>query len=62
MCNLSDLIEEKGIEKGIREMVLDNIEEGIGVERICEKLCRRFLLSKEKASEYLKKYAGEEAF
>jgi len=37
-------------------MILDNLEEGIGESRICEKLCRRFGISPEKAKEYFDKY------
>lgn len=50
----------QGLEKGIRGMVLDYLEEGISEERICEKLCRRFDLSAEKAKEYFDKYSKEE--
>lgn len=50
---------EKGIEMGIREMILDNLEEGIGQEKICAKLCRRFGVSEEKALEYFKRFSQE---
>jgi len=49
---------EIGLAKGIREMILDNLEEGIGESRICEKLCRRFGVSPEKAKEYFDKYGN----
>jgi len=49
---------EAGLAKGIREMILDNLEEGIGESRICEKLCRRFGVSPEKAKEYFDKYSN----
>lgn len=48
---------EHGIEMGIREMILDNLEEGITKERISEKLCKRFHLDKEKSWEYIKRYS-----
>ena len=41
---------------GIRAMILDNLEEGIPEDRICEKLCRRFELSREQAEGYVAKY------
>ena len=47
---------EQGIERGICAMILDNLEEGISEERICEKLCRRFELDKEQAEAYIGKY------
>ena len=64
MCKgLKDWIEEEkaagieqGIERGICAMILDNLEEGISEERICEKLCRRFELDKEQAEAYIAKY------
>ena len=43
-------------EHGIRAMILDNLEEGIPEDRICEKLCRRFELSREQAEGYVAKY------
>jgi len=60
MTILGEMIRQDGIEiglaKGIKEMILDNLEEGIGESRICEKLCRRFELSPEKAKEYFDMY------
>ena len=50
---------EKGMEKGIQAMILDNMEEGVAAERICEKLQRRFELTPEKAREYVDKYGVE---
>lgn len=47
---------EIGLEQGLRALILDNIEEGIPVERICEKLQKRFGLTQEKAEEYIRKY------
>lgn len=43
-------------EHGIRAMILDNLKEGIPEDRICEKLCRRFELSREQAEGYVAKY------
>ncbi|MBT9776372.1 3-isopropylmalate dehydrogenase [Clostridium sp. MCC353] len=50
---------ELGMEKGIQAMILDNMEEGVTAERICEKLQRRFELTPEKAREYIDKYGTE---
>ena len=50
---------EEGIAEGIQAMILDNLEEGVAAERICEKLQRRFKLTPEKASEYMNKYGTE---
>ena len=57
MCNLSDLIEEqgiqqgiqKGLEQGIQAMILDNLEEGFSAEKIIKKLQKRFTLEEELA-------------
>lgn len=48
---------ERGLERGICEIIRDNLEEGIPKERICEKLCRRFTLDKEKAWAYIEQYS-----
>lgn len=48
---------EKGIEKGIESLILDNLDEGIGEERILLKLEKRFSLPSEKAREYYQRYA-----
>ena len=50
---------ELGMEKGIQAMILDNMEEGVAAERICEKLQRRFELTPEKARAYVDKYGVE---
>ena len=47
---------EQGIEQGICAMILDNLEEGTSEDRICEKLCRRFELTKEQAEAYIGEY------
>ena len=66
MCNLSDLIEERGIqcgiergmEQGISAMIFDNLEENTSKERIIEKLQKHFSLSYDKAETYFDKYAN----
>ena len=45
-------------EESIQTMIQDNLEEQIPRERIIIKLQKRFDLTKEKAEEYYKKYAG----
>jgi len=47
----------EGREEGIEAFVLDNIEENIPEERICEKLQRRFHFSEEEAKRLYQKYA-----
>ncbi|MBT9777496.1 3-isopropylmalate dehydrogenase [Clostridium sp. MCC353] len=53
---------EEGIrqakEEWIQAMILDNLEEGVAADRICEKLHRRFNIPLEKASEYIDKYTA----
>jgi len=49
----------EGRAEGIRAFVLDNIEEKIPVERICEKLQRRFGVSQEEAKEIYRKVSEE---
>ena len=70
MCNLSDLIEERGIElgiergikqgieQGIEVFILDNLEENIAQERIIEKLQKHFSLSRDTAETYFDKYSS----
>ena len=48
--------EQRGMERGIEALILDNLEEGISKERILEKLEKRFQLTKEQAIRYLEKY------
>ena len=50
---------EEGIEKGIRELILDNMEEGVREERILEKLVRRFQLDARRAREYYDRFSAE---
>ena len=56
MCNLSDLIEEKGIEKGIQALVETLKELGLSKENVHCKIMEKFLLSEEAAQEYVEKY------
>ena len=58
MCNLSDLIEERGMERGISAMIFENLEENTSKERIIEKLQKHFSLSYDKAETYFDKYAN----
>lgn len=66
MCNLSDLVVEEamergmniGIERGIEAFILDNLEENIPKTRIVEKLQKRFQLEKSRAEDYFEKYAA----
>lgn len=46
-----------GLNKGIEALILDNIEENIPMERICEKLQRRFGLTAEEAKAAYEEYA-----
>ena len=59
MCNLSEVVIEKGIEKGIEALILDNLEDGKSEEVIINKLERRFDLNKKDAKEYFDKYARQ---
>ena len=60
MGGLGDAIEERGIqrgiEKGIQILILDNLEEGIPKERILIKLKEKFQLTQEQAEERFEKY------
>ena len=55
---LTEKIMEGVREESIQTMILDYLEEQISRERIIIKLQKRFDLTKEKAEEYYKKYAG----
>lgn len=61
MCNLSDLVEEeameRGMERGIEAFILDNLEEHVPKERIIVKLQKRFQLEQSRAEEYFDEYA-----
>lgn len=49
----------KGIEEGIRALILDNLDEKIPKEKSLDKLQRHFQLTKEEAAEYYEKFAGD---
>ena len=55
MCNLSEVV----IEKGIEALILDNLEDGKSEVVIINKLERRFDLNKKDAKEYFDKYARQ---
>lgn len=75
MCNLSEVLVEKGLEQGIEQgiekgiaqgieqgieaFITDKLEDGISSEIIIQKLEKRFNLTNEKAREYLEKYSGK---
>ena len=50
----------EGREEGIQALILDNLEEGIPMEKILTKLQKRFDLTEEKAEAYYRKFAQEE--
>ena len=54
LCNLSENIEERGIAKGIKIFIQDNLNEGKAKEIIVEKLMKYFELSQEEAETYIK--------
>ena len=58
VCELFDQYERRGLEQGIKQMILDNLEENKSKEIIVGKLRRRFALSEEQAEAYFNKYAG----
>lgn len=47
----------KGEERGIKALILDNLEENVSREHILKKLQKRFLLTEEDAETYYEKYA-----
>ena len=57
MCELFDQYERRGLEQGIKQMILDNLEENKSKEIIVGKLRRRFALSEEQAEAYFDKYS-----
>lgn len=57
MTILGEMLIQDGIEIGIREMILDNQEEGKTKEQICSKLVRRFKITMQQAEAYIEKYA-----
>ena len=60
MTTLGRMIFNDGVEKGIRAMVLDNLEEDVCDERICEKLQKHFSLTREEAEEKVRVYKAQE--
>lgn len=48
---------QDGMEKGIREFILDNLEEQIPAEKILMKLQKRFSLTEEAAQGYLDRFS-----
>ena len=62
MCELFDQYIRKGRaegrEEGIKNFILDNLEEGKSGETIVEKLCRRFSLDAGTARTYYNTYAN----
>ena len=61
MCNLSEVVLEKGIEQGIEKgieiYILANLEDGIDENIIISRLMKNFSLTEEKAKMYFEKYA-----
>ena len=54
MCNLSDVVEERGIERGITGLVEVLREMGTPSEVIIEKIMKKFSLTEKKAREFVK--------
>ena len=48
---------EEGREEGIRALIEDNLEEGVGKERILMKVVKRFSVTEQKAEEYYERFA-----
>lgn len=48
---------EEGREEGIRALIEDNLEEGVGKERILMKVVKRFSVTEQKAKEYYERFA-----
>lgn len=55
MTKLGEMLMEKGMEKGIEALILDNLEDGKTEAQILDKLERRFSLNRERAKEYFDK-------
>lgn len=60
MTGLGECVFRDGLEKGIRAMIMDNLEEKAPMERILVKLQTYFKLSLEKAEQYYKRFALDE--
>ena len=62
MCNLSDLVEQKGIEQGIEQGINSTIRTfkkfSAGDDVVISSLIEDYNLSREKAEEYLKNFKG----
>ena len=58
-CVFRDGLEE-GLEKGIRAMILDNMEEKVPEEKILKKLQKHFELTGTEAEQYYRQYAPNE--
>ena len=54
MCNLSDVVEERGMERGITGLVEVLREMGTPSEVIIEKIMKKFSLTEKKAREFVK--------
>ena len=57
MSGMGQSIYEKGVEQGIRALILNNIAEHISKERSIDNLQKLFSITKEKAEEYYMAYA-----
>jgi hypothetical protein len=61
MCNLSEVVLERGlqqgieqgIEQGIKAFIEDKREDNVSDDVIKKRLCKRFSITEEKAEEYL---------
>lgn len=51
--------EQIGIEKGIKILILDYLEEGYTKERILQKLQKRFDLTPKQSEQYFQKFKNE---
>ena len=60
MTRLGQMLVQEGVEKGIRIFIEDNLEEGIGRERILFKLQDKYGLNEQKALEYFAKYGRQD--
>ena len=49
--------QKAGLTEGIRIFVVDNLEEGVGKDRIISKIEKRFSLSKKQAEEYFAEFS-----
>ncbi|MBO5068921.1 MAG: hypothetical protein J6C37_00950 [Roseburia sp.] len=56
MCNLSDLIEERGLKRGIKALVETCKELGISIEETQARVEKKFELSEKAAKEFVAKF------